>query len=67
VADYDLRVKRFQFHSEFPRPVPAGWRGSDHVPYASMTEARAFLDKLPVSDADPERIARGNAERFLQL
>jgi uncharacterized protein len=39
---------------------------ADH-PYASMTQARAFLDKLPVSPADKERIAHSNAERFLQL
>jgi predicted TIM-barrel fold metal-dependent hydrolase len=37
---------------------------TDH-PYASMTEARAFLDKLPVSTADQARIAHGNAERLL--
>ena len=39
---------------------------TDH-PYASMTEARAFLDHLPVSSADKERIAHGNAERLLRL
>lgn len=36
---------------------------ADH-PYASMAEARAFLDRLPVSSADRERIAHGNAERL---
>jgi predicted TIM-barrel fold metal-dependent hydrolase len=39
---------------------------ADH-PYASMSEARAFLDQLPVSPADKERIAHGNAERLLRL
>jgi uncharacterized protein len=39
---------------------------ADH-PYASMTQARAFLDKLPVSPADKERIAHSNAERLLRL
>jgi uncharacterized protein len=39
---------------------------TDH-PYASMTQARAFLDRLPVSPADRERIAYGNAERLLRL
>jgi predicted TIM-barrel fold metal-dependent hydrolase len=39
---------------------------TDH-PYASMGEARAFLDRLPVSPADRERIAHGNAERLLGL
>jgi predicted TIM-barrel fold metal-dependent hydrolase len=39
---------------------------TDH-PYASMSEARAFLDGLPVSPADRERIAHGNAERLLRL
>jgi uncharacterized protein len=38
----------------------------DH-PYGSMVEARAFLDHLPVSPADRERIAHGNAERLLNL
>ena len=47
--------------------------GADHVmfsadyPYASMEEARAFLDRLPVSPTDKERIAHGNAERLLRL
>lgn len=36
---------------------------ADH-PYASMEQARAFLEKLPVSTADRERIAHGNAERL---
>jgi predicted TIM-barrel fold metal-dependent hydrolase len=39
---------------------------ADH-PYASMAQARAFLDQLPVSAADKERIAHGNAERLLRL
>jgi predicted TIM-barrel fold metal-dependent hydrolase len=36
-------------------------------PYGSMTEACAFLQQLPVSDADRERIAHGNAETLLGL
>lgn len=36
---------------------------ADH-PYASMAEARGFLDRLHVSSADSERIAHGNAERL---
>jgi hypothetical protein len=36
-------------------------------PYGSMTEARAFLMQLPLSPADRERIAHGNAERLLKL
>jgi predicted TIM-barrel fold metal-dependent hydrolase len=31
-------------------------------PYGSMAEARAFLEHLPVTAADRERIAHGNAE-----
>jgi predicted TIM-barrel fold metal-dependent hydrolase len=38
----------------------------DH-PYGSMAEARAFLDQIPVSASDRERIAHGNAERLLSL
>jgi predicted TIM-barrel fold metal-dependent hydrolase len=40
---------------------------SADYPYASMVEARAFLDQLPVSPADKARIAHGNAERLLRL
>jgi uncharacterized protein len=40
---------------------------SADYPYQSMVEARAFLDRLPVSAADRERIAHGNAERLLGL
>jgi predicted TIM-barrel fold metal-dependent hydrolase len=36
-------------------------------PYGSMTEARAFLEHLPVSAADRERIAHVNAERLFGL
>ena len=39
---------------------------ADH-PYASMEEARAFLDGLPVGPADRKKIAHGNAERLLGL
>jgi len=39
---------------------------ADH-PYASMAQARAFLDWLPVSPADKERIAHSNAESLLRL
>jgi uncharacterized protein len=38
----------------------------DH-PYGSMAEARAFLDQIPVSPADHERIAHGNAERLFKV
>lgn len=38
----------------------------DH-PYGSMLEARLFLDQIPVSAADRERIAHGNAERLLNI
>src|SRR5918998_149951 len=36
-------------------------------PYGSMTEARAFLQHLPVSKIDRERIAHGNAEKLFGL
>jgi hypothetical protein len=32
-----------------------------------MAEGRAFLDQLPVSDADRERIAHGNGEHLFGL
>jgi len=39
---------------------------ADH-PYQSMPAARAFLEHIPVSAADKERIAHGNAEKLLKL
>jgi predicted TIM-barrel fold metal-dependent hydrolase len=36
-------------------------------PFASNARARAFLDSLPVSPADREKIAHGNADRLMQL
>jgi uncharacterized protein len=39
---------------------------ADH-PYGSMTQARTFLEQLPVSPTDREQIAHENAERLLNL
>jgi uncharacterized protein len=39
---------------------------ADH-PYQSMAQARAFLEQIPVSAADKERIAHENAERLFRL
>jgi predicted TIM-barrel fold metal-dependent hydrolase len=36
-------------------------------PFASNARARSFLDALPVSGADREKIAHGNADRLLRL
>jgi uncharacterized protein len=36
-------------------------------PYSSNEEGRAFLDRMPVSAADREKIVHGNAERLLRL
>lgn len=36
-------------------------------PYSSMEHGRQFLERLPVSPHDRERIAHGNAERLLAL
>ena len=40
---------------------------SADYPYNSMQAARAFLDQIPVSDADRARIAHGNAEKLFKL
>lgn len=40
---------------------------SADYPYSSMESARNFLDQLPVSPADKEQIAHGNAERLLRI
>ncbi|SFI99821.1 amidohydrolase family protein [Amycolatopsis sacchari] len=39
---------------------------ADH-PYQPMTQARQFLESLPLSAADRRRIAHGNAEALLRL
>ena len=36
-------------------------------PYGAMAEARAFLEQLPVSGVDKERIAHGNAQQLFSL
>jgi uncharacterized protein len=36
-------------------------------PYGSMAEACAFLDQIPVTEADRHRIAHGNAERLFNV
>lgn len=38
----------------------------DH-PYGSMVQARTFLDALPISEVDREKIAHGNAERLYKV
>jgi predicted TIM-barrel fold metal-dependent hydrolase len=40
---------------------------SADYPYQGMAEARAFLAQIPVSAADRERIAHGNAEKLFRL
>jgi uncharacterized protein len=40
---------------------------SADYPWGSMEEARIFLEKLPISPADKERIAHSNAEFLLRL
>ena len=39
---------------------------TDH-PFGSMLEARTFLDALPISQADRELLAHGNAERLMKI
>ena len=40
---------------------------SADYPYGNMAEARGFLDRLPVSPADRERIAYRNAEQLMRF
>jgi predicted TIM-barrel fold metal-dependent hydrolase len=40
---------------------------SADYPFGSMSEAHTFLNQLPVSPADKEKIAHGNAELVLRL
>jgi uncharacterized protein len=46
----EVGVERIMFSVDFP--------------YGSMAAARTFLEQLPVSAADRERIAHGNAEKL---
>jgi predicted TIM-barrel fold metal-dependent hydrolase len=47
--------------------------GTDHImysvddPYVATDQARTFLENAPISPADREKIAHGNAERVLKL
>ncbi len=47
--------------------------GADRVmfsvdyPYSSTSEGRDFVMGAPISEADREKIAHGNAERLLRL
>jgi uncharacterized protein len=36
-------------------------------PYSSNDDGRAFLERLPLSPADLEKVAHGNADRLLRL
>jgi len=36
-------------------------------PYASNADGRAFLDNVPLSPADREKFAHGNADQLLKL
>ena len=40
---------------------------SADYPYNTMEAARAFLDQIPVSAGDRERVAHGNAEKLFKL
>ncbi len=40
---------------------------SADYPYGSMLQARNFLESLPVSQTDKEKIAHGNAEKLLHM
>ncbi|MBW2031787.1 MAG: amidohydrolase family protein, partial [Deltaproteobacteria bacterium] len=50
---FEIGVNRIMFSIDYP--------------YGSMTEGVAFLEKLPVSPADREKIAHENAEALMRL
>ncbi|CAN7142084.1 MULTISPECIES: amidohydrolase family protein [unclassified Variovorax] len=56
-------------HFQFIHALMGGERilYSIDYPYQSLDGARAFIDRLPVSEADKGLIAHGNAERLLGL
>ncbi len=55
------------FHNLFLEVGAARIMFSVDHPYGSMSEARAFLEHLPLTPADRERIAHGNAEELLGI
>jgi uncharacterized protein len=40
---------------------------SADYPYASMAQARTFLEQVPLSPADREKVAHGNAEKLMKF
>jgi predicted TIM-barrel fold metal-dependent hydrolase len=50
---FEVGVDRIMFSADYP--------------WGSMESAHKFLDQLPISPADKEHIAHGNAERLLRL
>ena len=50
---FEVGVERIMFSADYP--------------FGSMSQAHAFLDQLPVSPADRERIAHGNAEVLMGI
>ena len=49
----EVGIERIMFSTDYPKQ--------------SLLEGRAFLDQLPVSPADRERIAHGNAEVLMGI
>ncbi len=50
---FEVGVDRIMFSADYP--------------WGSMESARKFLEQLPISPSDKERIAHGNAEKLLRL
>jgi predicted TIM-barrel fold metal-dependent hydrolase len=50
---YEIGADRIMFSADYP--------------YGSMSAALAFLEQLPISPADKEKIAHGNAERLMGI
>ena len=57
---------RREVSSHQTTPIAGDEFSVDH-PYQSMAEGRAFLEQLPVSAADKDRMAHGNAEKLFKL
>jgi uncharacterized protein len=50
---FEVGISRIMFSADYP--------------YSSMVEAQSFLSQLPISPADKEQIAHGNAEQLLHV
>lgn len=60
-------LDRLMFGTDNPFFPPPGHKGTDPVVWPSTAKVFQTIDQLPLSEADKERIVRGNAAKILGL